>query len=156
MQCTCVVLYCHSGLSVFTPQSLTRLNFGGGGSIRHKMCVLILTVFVLSEIFLVIRRTVRGIIINVYKFHVKCSLFLLDFNQTWIFPTDFRKKIYIYWNIKFHKPLSVGAEFLRADGRTDKYYEVNSRFSLYWECAPYILHHLIYSLLIPKIISFLQ
>jgi hypothetical protein len=57
------------------------------------MCVLFLTIFLLSEIILIIRKTVRGIIINVYKYPVVCLLlFLLDFNQTWIFPTDFQKK----------------------------------------------------------------
>ena len=44
-------------------------------------------------------------------FHVKCSSFLLYFNQTYIFSTNFRK-------IFFIKIRPVGAEFFRADRQT--------------------------------------
>ena len=47
--------------------------------------------------------------------HVKYRLLLSDFNETWIFSTDFQKK---YPNIIFMKILPVGTEFLHAD-RTD-------------------------------------
>ena len=76
MQCACVLLYCHSGLSGFTIQYLTRLSFRKKESIKHKICVFfILTIFLFSEIFLIIRRIVRGIIINVYKF--SCKVFVI-------------------------------------------------------------------------------
>jgi len=46
----------------------------------------------LSEIFLIVRRTERDIIINVQNLHVIYPLFLSDFNETWILSTAFRKR----------------------------------------------------------------
>jgi hypothetical protein len=54
-----------------------------------------------------------------YIYWSSCTvlLFLLDFNETWIFPADFRKKKTQILNFKKIRP--VGAELFRADGRTD-------------------------------------
>jgi len=46
---------------------------------------------------------------------VKCPLFLSDFNETWIFSTEFRKNTKISI---FMKTRPVGAELIRADGQT--------------------------------------
>jgi len=48
--------------------------------------------------------------------HVNCPFFWSDFNETWIFWTNFRKifKYQISWNF-----FQLGAEFFYADGRTD-------------------------------------
>ena len=61
--------------------------------------------------------------------HVKCPLFLSDFNETSIFLTDFRKNAQIS-NIM--KILSVGSEFIperRTDGQSDRHDEAHSGFS---------------------------
>jgi hypothetical protein len=47
--------------------------------------------------------------------HVKYPLFLSDFNENWIFSTDFEKGS----NIKFHLIRSVGAELFHTDRLTD-------------------------------------
>jgi hypothetical protein len=56
--------------------------------------------------------------------HLKYLLFLSDFNETWIFSTDFRKSTP---DIKCHEYRPMGAEF-HADGQTDMT-KLNSRFS---------------------------
>jgi hypothetical protein len=62
---------------------------------------------------------------------VKYSLLFTDFNETWIFSTDFRK-IHTYQISR--KYVLGGAEFFHADGRTDMM-EANSRFSRFCQRA---------------------
>jgi len=54
--------------------------------IEHKMSVVIFST-TLSETFLILQRTERDMIINVYRSSAKYPLFLLDFNRTSIFST---------------------------------------------------------------------
>jgi hypothetical protein len=69
------------------------------------------------------------------RLHGKYHLFLLDFNQTWIFWIIFEKSS----NIKFHEICPVGAELFHADeqrdGRTDRHDAANTRFSQFCERA---------------------
>ena len=84
----------------------------------------------MSKTFLILRIIYRDIVINVWKRHVKYSLFLSSFNENWVFSTDFRKK---NLNIKFHKNTSSGFELYHADEHTDGHDEANSRFSQFCE-----------------------
>ena len=73
---------------------------------------------ILSQIFLIVRRTECDIIKKIYiSLHVKCPLFVSDFNETWIFATDFRKNTQISNFIKIRQ---VRVELLHADWRTDR------------------------------------
>jgi hypothetical protein len=52
-----------------------------------------LSVQFLSETFLIFRIIQRGIIINGKNLHLNYKLLLSDFNEAWIFSTDFRKML---------------------------------------------------------------
>jgi hypothetical protein len=68
--------------------------------------------------------------------HVKCPLFLPDFNEIWIFLDRVSKNTQIS---TFMKIRPVGAELFhadrRTDGRTDRHDEANSRFPQFCERA---------------------
>jgi hypothetical protein len=60
--------------------------------------------------------------------HVTNSLFLLDFNETWTFMTDLKKKC-LY--IKFHDTASCGSQVVPCvwmDGQTGGHDEADSPF----------------------------
>jgi len=59
----------------------------------NTKCVFWFSLQLLSETFLILRRIDRDMIKNVYwsSSEVQYRLLLCDFNQTWIFVTDFRK-----------------------------------------------------------------
>jgi len=62
-------------------------------------CVFWLSLQLLSEIFRILRRTERDMIINIYLSLSKVTLVLSDFNLTWIFSKEFRNilKCRILW-----------------------------------------------------------
>jgi len=66
--------------------------------------------------------------------HVECPLLLSDFNSTWIFSTDLKKKTR---TSSFTKIRRVGVEPFHTDGKTDRktdsHEEDNSRFSKFSE-----------------------
>jgi hypothetical protein len=112
---------------------LHGIIFGVGGKVLNIKCVFWFYLYFCCPKYFSLLEGLFGVLSYTYiRFHVKCWLFFIDFNQTWIFQI-FEKK---NWNTKFPKPLSVGSEFLYAGGRTyKKDDEVNSRFSLFCECA---------------------
>jgi len=64
---------------------------------------------------------------------VKYTLFLSDFNETWILSTHYRKifKYQISWNSVQWQPRCS----MRTEGRTDRHDEANSRFWQFYERA---------------------
>ena len=104
----CPTLWCFSMLSHKWHhfQQIRLLNI---------ICVFWFARQLLSETFLILKRTEWDMIINVY-----CSsrhpLFLSDFNEPCLILTYFGK-ILIY---QFHENLSSGSEFFHAGGQTDR------------------------------------
>jgi hypothetical protein len=93
MQSACAVLYCHPWpvwLCYIFPYYLINGTIFGKKILRIK-CPFWFSLQLLSETFLVIKRIQRDIIINVHRCSCKVPLLLSDFNETWIFWTDFRE-----------------------------------------------------------------
>jgi hypothetical protein len=78
-------------------------------------CVFWFSLRRLYEAFLILRITERDMIKNVIVLHVTNPLFLPDFNETWIFSTDFLKiiKYKISWKSVQWEPSC----FIRTDRR---------------------------------------
>jgi len=66
----------------------------------------------LSEIFLIVRRNQRDIIINVYRSSCKVPVILVSFTETWIYSTNIT-------GIKFLGSLCSGSRVVSCE-RTDK------------------------------------
>ena len=77
--------------------------------------------------------------------HVKCSLYLSDFNEDWIFLTDFRKIL-----LHFMKNPSSGNRVVpceQTDRQTDRHEETKKRFSQFCERAwnlNFVTQHSVY------------
>ena len=78
MLCACAILssVASPGVQYFSPLYHKRNDFRKRKFIEHKMCVLIFSLRLSSEIFLILR-TERDMVKN-----VKYPLFLSDFNET--------------------------------------------------------------------------
>ena len=110
------------------------------GKIFRKMslnvkCVFLFILQIVFETFLFLRRNQRSI---GERLHVKWPLFLSDFNDIFIFSTEFRNVS----KIKFYQNPSNGSRLVpcrQTDGhkrrRTDGHDETNSRFSQFCESA---------------------
>jgi len=82
------------------------------GSLKSRLIQL------LSKTLFILRQIRRGIITNAHRCSLKYQLFLSDFNETLIFPTDFRKMF------KYQIPLKSvqwepSCSMRRATGQTD-------------------------------------
>jgi hypothetical protein len=101
--------------------------------IEHKIRVLIFPQF-LSETFLILRRTERGVIKNVYCLHVKYRYSCQILMNLEVYRQIFEK----FSNIKFHGNPPSGSRVVpcrRRDRRTDRYDGANSPFSQFCESA---------------------
>jgi hypothetical protein len=94
-------------------------------------CVFWFSVQRLSETFLILRRTERDMIKNVYRSECEVPLLLLDCNDTWIFCTRFQKslKCKISWKSVQLEPSCS----MQTDRRTDGLGEACSRFPQFFE-----------------------
>ena len=80
-----------------------------------------------SKVLLILRRIQRDIVIKLKTLHVKCPLFLSDFNKTLIF----RKKLKYQISSKSVQLESYCSK--RTYGRMDRHDEANSRFLQFCE-----------------------
>jgi hypothetical protein len=90
---------------------------------EHKICVLIICT-ILSETFLVVRRTDRDIIKNVYWSSCKVPVVIVRFERNLKFINRFSKNTEMS---NFLKISPSGTELLFAEGQTDRHDVVNSR-----------------------------
>jgi len=77
-------------------------------NIECKMCFFF-SLQLLAETFLILRRTDQDKIKNIYWSFVKYPSFLSDFNERWIFSSEFRE---ILKNIKFHGNPSIQSHII--------------------------------------------
>ena len=93
-------------------------------------CVFWVSLLLVSETFIIVRRIERDIV-KYTGLNVKYLLFLLDFNDTWIFSTHFRTilKHQILWKFVHWEPSCP----MRMDRLPDTHDEASSRFSPFCE-----------------------
>jgi len=101
-----------------------------GKPLLNTICVFWFYLQILSTTFLILRRTERHMTKKYIWFSHEVSLFLSDFNETWIFSTHFRKNTQISLN-----PSSRRRVFLcrQTDGWTDRHDEANGSFLQFCE-----------------------
>jgi hypothetical protein len=95
-----IVIYGLFGLNPFPHYPIKGTIFEKKKVIEPKMCVLIVST-ILAETFLILKRTELDMIKMCNGLYVKYPLFLPDFNETWIFSTDFRKILKFHENVSF-------------------------------------------------------
>ena len=119
--------------TIFCPHYLINNRIFEEKKLLNAKCGFWFSLQLLSEIFLILRRTERDMIKSIYWSTCKVPLlFLSDFSETWISFNKFSKNTEIQ---NFMKIRPVGAELFHADGRTNRHDEAQSRFSQFCERA---------------------
>ena len=119
MQCACAILpsVACPVLLYFSTLFHKQYDFRKKNVIRHKMYVLIISTPLVWKISYSKQMWVRYDQEHFFGLHVKYPLFLLDFNETWIFVSEFRKilKYKTSWkSVQWEPSCSIWT-----DGRTD-------------------------------------
>ena len=105
----------------FSTLSHKRHDFRGVGGIIEREMFALTSSINLSDTFLIRRRIPWDTVISAYRYSCKVMLFLSDFNQIWIFTTDFLKvlRYQISWiYVQWHPDCTMRAD-RRTDGRTN-------------------------------------
>ena len=103
----------YRALFVWTPwlHHIFRHYLTNGTIFEKKLlnikCVFWFSIQLLFEIFPILKRILRDVVINVKMSSYKYPLFLSDFNKTWIFSTNFRKKTPKISNLIKIRPVGV-------------------------------------------------
>jgi hypothetical protein len=124
MQRVCAILNCHLWLlwhhRVFRHYVINGTVFGGEKKLLNTKCVFWFSAQLLSETFLILRRTWGDTVINVKRSSCKVPVILVRFQ--WNLKSSrqiFQKRL----NIKFHQNPSSGSRVVpcgRTDGRKDR------------------------------------
>ena len=95
--------------------------------IENKICLLVFST-ILSEIFLILRRSWRDIFINVYSGSCNITCYYCQILMTIEFHGEFRK--ILYYQISLKKTVQWQTSYsTRTDGQTYRHEETNSGFS---------------------------
>jgi hypothetical protein len=81
-----------SGSAIFF-QIFSQIAWFSKKKIWNKKYVFWFSLQLLSETFLILRKTRPDTVTECTGLHVKCPLLSLHFNESWIFSTDFRKTL---------------------------------------------------------------
>jgi len=110
----CYIVNCELWLYSNFPHYLTPSVQFFKKVIEHKTCVLSFTTFFVKNTSHSKKNSAKILSQMCIGFHTKYLLFLFDFNETWIFLTDFQK----VFKYNVTKICSVEAELFHADGQT--------------------------------------
>ena len=133
MKCACAILSSVAcpALQYLSTLSHKRHDFQQKKTLFNIKCAFRISLQISPETFLILRTTEgdRSKMYNVLR--IKYPLFLSDFNEAWIFSTDFRKvlKYQISWKSVQWEPSCSVLTSWRTARQTDRHDKANSRFS---------------------------